>query len=64
MKSVENPRTSTGVVQKALPASFVPPFVSCKRLSSRPVDPLNCIQPGLLNPMPKLIDVVPLELIV
>ena len=28
---------STGVLQNALPASFIPPFVSCKRLSSKSV---------------------------
>ena len=64
VKSVVNPLISTGVVQNALPASLVKPLVNCKRLSSRSVEPLNCMQPGLLNPMPKLMEVVPLGSIV
>ncbi len=44
-------------------AGFIlPPSVSCKRLSSSLVEPLNFMQPGLLNPRPKLIGVVPLGL--
>ena len=62
VKSVVNPRTSTWVEQKALPASLVPPSVNCKRLSSSLVLPLNCIHPGLLKPKPKLMGVVPLGL--
>src|SRR5580698_4111932 len=33
-------------LKKALPASFCPPSVSCNRLSSRPVLPLNVIDEG------------------
>jgi len=39
VKSVTKPRTSTCVVQNALPASFSAPLVNCRRLSSRSVLP-------------------------
>src|ERR1700761_589856 len=55
---------SIGVVKNALPAWFARPLVSCKRLSSKSVLPLNCKPVELLNPEPKLIDVVPPALIV
>src|SRR5262249_41743894 len=48
----------TGVLNHALLASFESPSVSCSRVSSSCVLPLNVIEPAdELNPLPKLMPV-------
>jgi hypothetical protein len=51
----------TGVVQKALPASFEPPSVNRKREAVwfQLAEPFNCIPVIDVNPPPKLTAVVP-----
>src|ERR1700722_2969422 len=63
-KSVVKRRISIAVVKNALPAWLARPLVSCNRLSSRSVLPLNCRPVGVLKPDPKLIEVLALVLIV
>ena len=54
VKSVVKLVMFIGVVKKALPASVCPPFVNCRRLSSRSVEPLNYMPVGVAKPIPKL----------